>query len=177
MMYLFAASLLAIVVLAPQFKFLTSRRKLSKRTWEDLLSSVEEVNLEEIREIADVFLNPTKDQLRLEPPTMWRMLGGLKGLQKMHRNAEIMLQLCVYAERWDAEAPVVSEMVRLDAINFNKALRRVELAAVLGFGHLRGHFAIMEIAAHYELIRRRLLGQYEKSHIARLAVLQAQLGA
>ncbi len=177
MMYFIAASLLAIVVLAPQFKFLTRRKELSQRTWEDLVASVEQVNLEGIREIADVFLNPTKDQLRLEPPTMWQMLGGLKGLQTMHRNAEIMLELCVYAERWDAAGPVVSEMIRLDAMNFNKALRRVELAAVLGLGHLRGHFAIMEIAAHYELIRRRLFGQYEKSHIARLAVLQVRLGA
>ena len=176
MMYFVAALLLVIVVLAPQFDFLTHRRKISQQTWEQLVSSVEQVNLEGIREIADVFLNPTKDQLRLEPPVMWQMLGGIKGLQKMHRNADTMLQLCMYAERWDAEGPVVSEMIRLDAINLNKALWRVELAAFLGLGRLRGHFAMMELAAHYELIRRRLLGQYEKSHIARLAVLHAQFG-
>ncbi len=177
MMYFIAASLLVVVVLAPQFNFLTRRKKQSQKTWEELLSSVEQLNLEGLREIADVFLNPTKDQLRLEPPVMWSLLGGIKGLQKMHRNADIMLQLCVYAERWDADGPVVSEMIRLDAINLNKALRRVEFAAVLGLGHLRGHFALMELAAHYELIRRRLLGQYEKTHIARLAVLQAHFGA
>jgi len=177
MLFFLAIVLVAALVLLPQFGFLVRRKKSSKQNWEDTVASVEEVNLEGIRAIADMFLNPTKDQLRLEPPVMWEMLGGFKGLQRMHTNAELMLELCVYAERWDFQGPVISEMIRLDAINFNKAVRQVELSFVFGLGNVRGHFAIMEVAAHYDLIRRRLLGQYEKSHVGRLPLLQAQLGA
>ena len=176
MLFLVAALLVTAIVLAPQAGFFTRRKKLAERGWEEVIASVEQVNVEGIRTIAEMFLNPTTDQLRLEPSVMWGMLGGFKGLHRMHKNAELMLELCVYAERWDYQGPVISEMIRLDAMNLNKALRRVELAFVYNLGHLRGHFAIMEMAAHYELIRRRLLRQYEKSHIARLPLLQAQLG-
>ena len=177
MLFVFAVVLVAIVVAAPQLNFMLRRRKSSHRSWEEIVASVEEVNAEGIHVVADMFLNPSKDQLRLEPAVMWDMLGGFTGIKRMHGNAEKMLELCVYSERWDSQGPVISEMIRLDAINLTKAVRRVELAMVYGLGHVRSHFAIMEVAAHYDLIRRRLLGQYENSHVGRLPMLQAQLGA
>ncbi len=177
MLFFSAVSIVAVVLAVYQFGFLTRRRKSLNRSWDDIVASIEAVNLEGIRDIADMFLNPTKDQLRLEPPVMWQMIGGLKGLQQMSKNAEFMLELCMYAERWDFQGPVISEMIRLDAVNLNKAVRRLELSMLYGFGKVRSHFAVMEAAAHYDLIRRRLLGQYEKSHMGRLPILLDRLAA
>ena len=177
MLFFIAVLVVGIVVAAYQFGFLARRQKLITRSWDDIVAGIEHVNLEGIRDIADMFLNPTKDQLRLEPPVMWQMLGGLKGLHQMSRNAESMLELCVYAERWDFQGPIISEMIRLDAVNLNKAVRSLELSMLYGFGKVRSHFAVMEAAAHYDLIRRRLLGQYEKSHMGRLPALQQRLCA
>ena len=177
MLFFVAISVVGAALAAYQFGFLNRRRKRSvERNWEDIVATLEEVNLRGIRDIADMFLNPTRDQLRLEPPTMWKMLGGLNGLQQMSRNADAMLELCIYAERWDFQGPVISEMIRLDAVNLNKAVRRLELSMVYGFGKIRSHFAVMEAAAHYDLIRRRLLGQYEKTHMGRLPILRQRLG-
>ena len=178
MLFFVAVSVMGLALAVYQFGFLNRRRKLSlNRNWDDIVAGLEEVNLEGIRDIADMFLNPTKDQLRLEPPTMWKMLGGLKGLQQMSKNADAMLELCIYAERWDFQGPVISEMIRLDAVHLNKAVRRLELSMVYGLGKVRSHFAVMEAAAHYDLIRRRLLGQYEKAHMGRLPMLLQRLGA
>ena len=177
MLFMVAAVSIVLLVAIPQLRFMSRRKKTLDQSWEDLVASVEEVNLEGIRDIANMFLNPTKDQLRLEPPTMWRMIGGFKGMQQMRRNADAMLQLCVYAERWDFKGAVISEMIRLDAINLNKAITRVERSVMFGLGKVRSHFAIMEVAAHYELMRRRVLGQYERTHAARLPLLVERLGA
>ena len=176
MLFVLAVVLVAAIVLAPQLAAVLCRKKTLRRNWEELVASLEPVNLEGIRSISDMFLIPTKDQLRLEPAVMWQMLGGFKGIHQLSRNAERMLELCVYAERWNCQGPVISEMIRLDAVNLNKAIRNIELAFALNFGHVRGHFAIMEAAAHYDLMRRRLLGFYEQSHVGRLPLLQAQLG-
>lgn len=161
----------------PQLVFMVRRRKLVSRDWSELVASIEPINLAGVTAIAEMFLQPTKYQLHLEPPAMWQMLGGLKGLQQLSRNAETMLELCVYTERWDFQGPLIAEMIRLDLANLKKALLKVELATLYGIAHVRGHFALMEVAVHYHLIRLRLLGQYEKSHVARLPSLQARLGA
>lgn len=176
MVFFVAAIGVAVVVLAPQAKFLLRRRRTLSRDWDELIASVEKVNLEAVRDVADMFLSPTKDQLRLEPAVVWQMLGGLKGLDRLRQNATTMLELCVYAEQWDSQGRVISEMIRLDAVNLNRAIRRVQLSSVFGLGRVRGHLALVETAAHYELIRRRLFSFYEQSHAGRLPVLQQQLG-
>lgn len=166
----------AVVVLVPQVKFLIRRKRTLNRGWDELIANLEKVNFEAVRDVANMFLSPTKDQLRLEPAVMWEMLGGSKGLEQLRHNAAAMLELCIYAEQWDTQGRVISEMIRLDAVNLNRAIRRVELSSVFGLGRVRGHLALMETAAHYELIRRRLLSFYEQNHVGRLPALQQQLG-
>lgn len=161
----------------PQLAFMVRRRRLLKREWSEVVASIEPVHLAGIAAIAEMYLHPTKDQLRLEPPVMWQMLGGFEGVQKLASNANAMLELCVIAESWDNNGRLISELIRVDLVQLKKALFQIEMATMFGLLNARGHFALMQIAAHYNLIRLRLLGQYENAHVARLQVLQAQLGA
>ena len=67
----------------------------------------------------------------MEPSEIWESLGGYEGLTKMRENAEIMLALAAYAQRWNfTEAVIVTERMRLDAALLRRAVRRVELSLI-----------------------------------------------
>ena len=166
--------LLAVVWYRPH---LTShRRKLTARTWEEILSRIEPINFEGLRSIADCYLQPDKDQLRVEPGSMWELLGGLEGICNLKSNAAVMLELALYAERWNAEqAPVISEIIRRDGVRLNKAVNRIVLAHFFHFGSLDTAFNLQEAASSYFLMRGRLVGLYRNSHSALLLRLEAVL--
>lgn len=175
MLYLILAFACIAVLGAYQAQFLLAKKRRNAQQWDQLLDRVEAVNLEGIQAIAHSFLRPTKDQLHIEPPVMWQMLGGMEGVRVMRTNATAMLELCVYAERWGQEGELVAQLIRTDALNLSKAIRRIEWAVRYGIGIRRSHFALLEAAGYYDLIQRRLLGLYEKTHVGKLPELQARL--
>ena len=167
---------LLIPVLVVQIRFALRKRSLASQTWDGVLSRVEEVNLAGLQEIADLYLKPGKDQLRIEPDDMWKTLGGLRGLQRLRSNADAMLTLAMFAERWNSEnGRIVSEFMRRDAARLKKAVMRVEFSLVYGFGIVRAPFALQEAIATYILMRGRLLGLYGVAHVGRIPVLEAAL--
>ena len=161
-----------LVVAVYQISFFVRRRRVVERSWEEILTSIEPVDIEALQDVASMFLTPAKNQLRYEPNVIWQMLGGLEGINRLRANAAALLDLAVYAERWNRDhGPCVSELIRRDAVNLNKAVNCIQLAVGLQFGNITAPFALMEAAAHYELIRRRLLGIYEDTHVALLPQL------
>ena len=152
------------------------RRKLFAQSWDSILSRMEGVHLAGLQEIAEAYLKPTKNQLRIEPVEMWTTVGGLTGLQKMRQNSETMLQLALYAERWNAESGrVVSEMIRRDALRLKKAVIKIELAMIYPYGMVYAAFSLQEAISSYCLMRERLLGLYEVAHDGLLPRLRAAL--
>lgn len=143
------------------------RRRLLMRSWDSVLASVERVDVDGIRLIAECYLLPDKHQLRIEPNEMWHLLGGLEGINRLDRNAQAMLDLAVYAQRWnDTEGAVISEMIRRDAARVRSAVWRIQFTFLLGFGFVKAPFHVQEAAATYYLMRSRLLGLYENCHVA-----------
>lgn len=167
---------LLIPIVVIQIRFTLRKRKLERQTWDGVLSRVEEVNLVGLQEIAALYLKPDKDQLRLEPNEMWRMVGGLRGLQRLRSNADAMLELAMFTERWNIETGrIVSEFMRLDAARLKKAITKVEFSLLYGFGIVRAPFALQEAVATYILMRGRLLGLYGVAHAGRIPLLEAAL--
>jgi hypothetical protein len=176
MPYLLCLLAIAIPVLIVQVRWAIHRRQLMWQSWDTLLDRVERVDLNGIRAIADCYLQPDRDQLRIEPNEMWALLGGLEGVNRLRRNAAVMLDLAVYAQRWnDTEGAVISEMIRRDSIRLNRAVTRIQLTFFFGLGFVRAPFHVQEAAASYYLIRSRLLGVYQNSHIALVLRLEAAL--
>jgi hypothetical protein len=98
----------------------------------------------------------------------------------MRENAEIMLALAAIAQRWNfAEAVIVTERMRHDAVLLRRAVRRVELG--MRHGRLLERLRLtlpmhaQEASSAYYLMRQRLLALYETSHISRYPVLAASL--
>lgn len=167
---------LLLAVVAVQVQFAYRKRQLFRQNWDGILSRVETVDLTALRLISDTYLTPGKDQLRIDPAHMWAMIGGLGGLQRMHRNADTMLELARYAEQWDTEnCRVVAETMRRDSMRFKKAALNIEMALVYSFGIVRANFSLQEVASSYCLMRERLMGLYHEVHVGRIPQLESVL--
>jgi len=147
------------------FSFQLERRKLLNSDWTEILARVKPVNVHAIAEIADAYLHPTADQLRIEPTEMWTRIGGKEGLDDMRKNAKAMLDLAVYAAQWNRmEGRIVGEMIRRDGVRLNKAIRQIEIGHYLESNARYAAFELQETIATYHLMRERLLGLYQVAH-------------
>lgn len=154
-----------VLLLALQVRWAYRRRQLMAGSWDSILSRIEPVNSEGLRAIAECYLQPDKDQLRIEPGEMWVIVGGFHGISQLKANAAAMLDLAVFAERWDdTHGRIVSELIRRDAVRLNKAVIRLEFAYFFQFRFIRAPFHLQEAAASYYLIRSRLLNLYQNCH-------------
>lgn len=150
--------------------------KLSRLSWEDLLAKVEPVPMDGIATVALDYLQPGRDQLRIETSELWVMIGGDEGLRRMHANAKILIALAGYAQRWNpVEGSVVAERMRRDGVTLRRAALQLSLGFFDGRGNVRGPFNVQEAASAYYLMRQRLLALYETSHAGRLPHLAAAL--
>jgi hypothetical protein len=163
-----------------------SSGKLAQLDWKELVAALHSLDVAEMSVVAVDYLTPRKGQIDLEPKEIWKSLGGYEGLKRMRQNAEVMLALAAYAQRWNfAEAVIVTERMRLDAYTLRRAVRRVELgmmpcAGLISFGMLkRFRFTLplhaQEASSAYYLMRQRLLSLYETSHAGRYSMLAASL--
>ena len=155
-------------------------RKMALLDWNDLVARLYRLDMAELSTVAMDYLAPHRGQIDLEPKEIWEFLGGYEGLKKMRENAEIMLALAAYAQRWNfEEAVIVTERMRLDAASLRRAVRRVELGMIPA--SLLRHFRLtlplhaQEASSAYYLMRQRLLALYETSHVSRYPTLAAAL--
>ncbi len=167
---------LLVMIAAYQVRFVVRRRRLSNRSWQEIFARLEPIDLAGVRAIAACYLQPDKDQLSVEPATMWESVGGFEGLARLRANAAVMLELAVYAERWNEEqGPVIAEMIRRDAVRLNRAVTRIEVSLVSNLGWVRAPFYLQEVSAAYFLMRGRLLGLYQSAHAGLLPQLEAAI--
>ena len=165
------------VIACVGYAFFRTNRKanaLSRLSWEDLVAKLQPVPVEGITTVALDFLQPTRGQISIETGQLWTMIGGTDGLQKMRENAEVLVALAGYAQRWNfEESVVVAERMRRDAVALRRATFRLSLLFSLGYGKVRGPFNVQEAASAYYLMRQRLLALYETSHMGRYPALAA----
>jgi hypothetical protein len=157
-----------------------SSQKMALLDWNDLVARLYRLDMVELSAVATDYLTPHRGQIDMEPNVIWESLGGYEGLKRMRENAEIMLALAAYAQRWNfEEAVIVTERMRLDAAALRRAVRRVELGMIPA--SILRHFRItlplhaQEASSAYYLMRQRLLALYETSHVSRYPTLAAAL--
>jgi hypothetical protein len=157
--------------------------KAARTGWKDLVSGLQPIHLKGLEMVARDFLEPSRDQLKLEPEEIWGLVGGWEGIKRIRRNAEIMLDLAAYTQRWNfEEGVIVTERMRRDGRNLRSAARRLQLQMAPQHLHIlpktllsKAPFEVHEIASAYYLMRQRLLAVYETSHAGLYPVLAASL--
>jgi hypothetical protein len=137
-------------------------RRFSGSDWESLIAQIQPVPFAGIESVALEHLQPNDRQLHLGPDEMWELVGGLDGLRRMRRNANLIIQLAAYVQRWNfEESVIVAERIRHDAIILKRALFRIQLQILFSFYKLRVPFYVPQAAASYYLMTRRVLALYQ----------------
>lgn len=171
--------LFALIILMVGFAFVRTRLKwsrLSRLSWDALIAKLEPVAVNGIATIALDYLQPTKGQIDIEPNEMWSLIGGADGLRRMYANADILIALASYAQRWNLnESVIVYERMRRDAMALRRATIKLAIGLMMGTNAGRGPFRVQEAASAYYLMRQRLLALYESSHAGRYPTLAAAL--
>ena len=148
--------------------------RFGRLSWEDLVAKLEPVPVRGIEVVALDYLHPAKGQTTIETDQIWAMIGGAEGLDRMRENADVLIALAGYAQRWNMnESVIVIERMRSDALALRRATRRLSLGLVFGYGRVRGPFHVQEAVSAYYLMRQRLLALYETSHAGRYEHLAA----
>jgi hypothetical protein len=174
---LFLAGLIGI-----SWRMLRAGLRREETSWNELLARLLPISRVGIQEVAVAFLDPTGQELdprraerHLEARDIWDFIGGIEGLKSMRQNAEVFIDLASYVRRWNPEAAVVAEQLRMDAREIRSALSRIEWAR--RGGKLASSFPIQasRAAAAYYLMTQRLYALYEVNQAALLAQLKATI--
>lgn len=177
---MFAAALVLIVKLSSSMRGTAAR---ARQDWKDIVAKLQPVNLKGMGMVARDYLEPSRGQLKLDPGEIWSLVGGWDGLKTMRANAELMLELAAYTQRWNfEEGIIVAERMRRDALKLRRAARHVEMQMRLSPMRLLPKryrfnlpFEAHEAASAYYLMRQRLLALYESSHAGLYPQLAASL--
>ena len=174
MTYTLWCSFLVVFLVVVVARSHVKNNRLSKLGWNELLMRVQPVSIDGISAVALDYLHPVMGQLQVGPGDLWLMIGGDEGVRRMYDNAQIMIALAGYAQRWNPlESAVVAERMRRDAVALRRATLRLALGALGRRSKLLSRFDLHEAAAAYYLMRQRLLALYETSHAARYPLLLA----
>jgi len=142
-----------------------SANRLANCTWDELLAKLHPIESDGVVMVALNHLAPSKNQLDLQPEAMWKLVGGLEGLQHMRENGRILIALASYVERWNFdEGVIIAERMRRDGLQLRRSVARIMLETSLGMKHIRIPFYLHEAASSYYLMRQRLLVLYETNH-------------
>lgn len=171
--------LLALAIVFAVVALTRTRIKVSQfsaENWDDLVAKLEPVPFNELSIVALDYLQPTRGQIAIETNQIWELVGGSEGLRRMSTNAEVLIALAGYAQRWNRqEGVIVAERMRRDGVALRRATRKLSLGFLLGYGGASGPFNVQEAASAYYLMRQRLLALYETSHAGRYPRLAAAL--
>lgn len=179
--FLIAIAIFLIVLVGIAARSFRRVNNSSEKDWEQLLKRLTVVDRNSIAEVAldiiDESGEPRRDERSaiLEPEQIWKLVGGLKGLEVLESNCVVLVDLASYVQRWYPEALVVAEQLRLSAREIAWHLERLKGAQKTG--KLESAFAMyaQRAVATYYLMTRRVLALYEQGSVAMLADLEKAL--
>jgi hypothetical protein len=150
--------------------------RLRSATWEDLVSRMQPMHTRGLEIVALDNLQPKANQMQLEPEHLWGLIGGTDGLRRMRQNADLLIALAAYVQRWNfEEGVIVTERMRHDAVQLKRAIFRIRFDMMIRRSQVRAPFYIHQAASSYYLMTRRLMALYETSHAGLLPRLAEAL--
>ncbi len=167
-------------VLVAGYYYLRSRRS-RPASWEELLTKLTWIDRNNIAEVA-LDLVDESGQRRvsegaggLDPSQLWRLTGGLEGLEVLERNSEVLIDLVFYVQQRYPQAMVVAEQMRLDARELKWHIARLQASARKGDLQVSYPFYAQRAVVSYYRMTRQVLSLYEQGNFSVLTELQQAL--
>jgi hypothetical protein len=179
--FLSAIGLFLCVLLSIAGYYYLRRRRSPEASWEELVKKLTWIDRNAIAQVALDLVDEsgevkhTGDTASLEPAQLWKLIGGLKGLEVLETNSEILIDLAFYLQQWYPEALVIAERLRLDARELRWHVARLKGAAQTGNLQISFPFYAQRAVVRYYLMTRRLLELYQAVDFSMLAKLQEAL--
>jgi hypothetical protein len=177
------AVVVAVLTASGAYDSLRYRRskKLPYGNFETLLKRLSTVDRESValvarHSIAESGQGTTEeDELDLDHSQIWRLIGGLEGLEVLEQNSAVLVELVFYVQQWYPGALVVAEQLRLNAREIEWHVGR--LKAIEKTGKRESSFAgtTQRTVATYYLMTRRVLALYEQLNLPGVAELHRAL--
>ena len=167
---LFVAGLLSTVGYA-----VARIRRSSQPSWNDLLAKLASTDHGNIALVALDFVDETgaprhaDEAATLEPAELWKLVGGLKGLEHLEANSDVLIDMAAYLERWHSGAAVIAEGLRRDARELKWHVARLRGAAQTGNLQISFPFYAQRAVVTYYQMTRRVLELYRLGNFAILA--------
>ena len=144
--------------------------------WEDLLKRLGPLDYEKLALIAresgvegDV---PRDDD---DAEKVWKLLGGMHGLEVMEKNCEVLVDLVFYVQQWYPEALLIAEQLRLNAREVEWHIGRLRAAVKTGRRRSAASEYVQQAVAIYFQMTQEVLSVYEQANLPGLAELQRAL--
>jgi hypothetical protein len=181
-LYLFIAigMFLSVLIAIAGYYYLQSRRA-TRANWEELFAKLIWIDRNNINQVARDLVDPSgqpradDETATMEPSQLWRLIGGMRGVEVLERNSDVLIDLAFYVQQWYPEALVIAEQLRLDARELKWHVGRLKGAAQKGNLQISFPFYAQRAVVTYYLMTRRLLGLYEAADLSMLVDLQRAL--
>lgn len=180
-LFICAVSIFIVTLTAIASYYLRRARRSSKRDWEQLLHRLKNVDRNSIAEVALDIIDESgqrrsdEGSALLEPSEVWRLVGGLDGLEVLEANCAVLIDLVFYLQQWYPEALTAAEQLRLNAREIEWNIGRLRSAQKTG--KLESVFVMyaQPAVATYYLMTQRVLAIYEQGRFAMLPDLRDAL--
>ena len=176
--FLSATGIFLAVLISIAGYYYTRGRQSSQVTWEELFGRLTWIDRNTIAQVALDLVDESgqprdvTDAASLEPSQLWSLIGGLKGLEVLEANSDVLIDMACYVQQWYPEALVVAERLRLDARELKWHVARLRGAAQTGNLQISFPFYAQRAVVTYYFMTRRLLDLYEAGHFSMHADLQ-----
>ncbi len=161
--------------------YYSRHRQSAQVSWEELFKKLTWIDRNTIALVAldlvDESGEPREaaDAANLEPEQLWKLIGGLKGLEALETNSDVLIDLAFYLQQWYPQALVIAEELRLDARELKWHVARLQGADQTGNLQISFPFYAQRAVVSYYLMTRRLLDLYQAVNFSMLAKLQEAL--
>ena len=173
--FLFAVAGFVPILLSIAAVYLWRARRASRNGWSILLGRLRHIDRDKFAAVALDLLDDDEVQMHLDPDLIFEMIGGMRGLDALEQNCDVLVDLASYVQRWYPEALELAEDLRLNAREIRWHIGRLRGASQTG--HLKEQFPMyaQRAVATYYLMTRSLLVLYEGVQLPEFAELQRAL--
>lgn len=148
--------------------------------WEMLLARLSVIDRDTVARVAldliDESGNPEAPKApSLDPGQLWKLMGGLDGLEVMERNSEVLIDLAEYLQRSYPDAALIADRLRRDAGEIKWHVTRLKGAAETGNLQISFPFYAQRAALSYYRMTCSVLELYQTCNFTLLTDLQKAL--
>jgi hypothetical protein len=179
--YLAAVAIFLTVLISMVGSYYYGVRRPSQESWESLMRRLISVDRASVAKIALDFIDDPEQSdkddsgTEVEPSDISQLIGGLKGIEVLEKNSQVLIDMACYLQRSYPDALLIAEQLRQSAREIESHVGRLRGAAQNGSLEVNFPFYGQRIIATYYLMTRQLLTLSEQGNVPMLADLQKAL--